>query len=231
MKVNELIFLANFYILHMEDSASLNSSPILLGRPFLKTTRAKIDVHNGTLSMEFDDEIVRFNIFDAMKHPRDDQSVCSLDIEETLDTYSLEVVLSQALPESNLGTRLDDELQETIIDSQSLPMTFGRHDLCKVELPISLTRLLPSIEQAPDLELKPLPDHLKYVYLGDNQTLPVIIAKELTSIQEEKLTNVLRNHKTAIGWTIADIKGISPSTCMHRILLEDNAKPNRDAQR
>ena len=110
-------------------------------------------------------------------------------------------------------------------------MTFGRHDLCKVELPISLTRLLPSIEQAPDLELKPLPDHLKYVYLGDNQTLPVIIAKELTSIQEEKLINILRNHKIAIGWTIADIKGISPSTCMHRILLEDNAKPSRDAQR
>ena len=78
-------------------------------------------------------------------------------------------------------------------------MTFGRHDLCKVELPISLTRLLPSIEQAPDLELKPLPDHLKYVYLGDNQTLPVIIAKELTPMQEEKLTSVLRNHKTAIG--------------------------------
>ena len=61
--------------------------------------------------------------------------------------------------------------------------------------------------------------------------MPVIIAKELTHIQEEKLTNILRKHKTAIGWTIADIKGISPSTCMHPILLEDNAKPNRDAQR
>ena len=43
--------------------------------------------------------------------------------------------------------------------------------------------------------------------------------------------NVLRNHKTAIGWTIADIKGINPSTCMHCILLKDNAKPSRDAQR
>ena len=42
---------------------------------------------------------------------------------------------------------------------------------------------------------------------------------------------VLKEHKTAIGWTIADIKGISPSTCMHRILLEEGAKPSRQPQR
>ena len=65
---------------------------------------------------------------------------------DVTDTESLEVVLSQTLPESNIGTQLDDELQKTIMDSQSLPMIFGRHDLCKVELPISLIRLLPSIE-------------------------------------------------------------------------------------
>ena len=35
----------------------------------------------------------------------------------------------------------------------------------------------------------------------------------------------------AIGWTIADIKGISPSTCMHRILLEEGAKPSHQPQR
>ena len=42
---------------------------------------------------------------------------------------------------------------------------------------------------------------------------------------------MLKDHRTSIGWTIADIKGISPSTCMHRILLEDGAKPTREAQR
>ncbi|XP_031253479.1 uncharacterized protein LOC116111443 [Pistacia vera] len=42
---------------------------------------------------------------------------------------------------------------------------------------------------------------------------------------------VLKEHKTAIGWTITDIKGISPSTCMHRILLEEGAKPFRQLQR
>ena len=41
---------------------------------------------------------------------------------------------------------------------------------------------------------------------------------------------MLWDHKTAIRWTIANIKGISPSMCMHRILLEDSSKPSREAQ-
>ncbi|BFG16003.1 hypothetical protein CerSpe_022770 [Prunus speciosa] len=93
------------------------------------------------------------------------------------------------------------------------------------------TTLVPSIVRAPDLELKQLPEQLKYAYLGKNQTLLVIVAANLSLVEQEKLLRVLREHKTALGWTIADIKGISPSKCMHRILLEDNAKPNRDVQR
>ena len=85
--------------------------------------------------------------------------------------------------------------------------------------------------QAPTLELKPLLEHLQYIYLGENETLPVIIAKTLTSIQQEKLIRVLWDYETAIGWTIADIKRISPSMCMHCILLEEGSKPTRDAQR
>ncbi|CAL9021601.1 unnamed protein product, partial [Prunus brigantina] len=91
--------------------------------------------------------------------------------------------------------------------------------------------LLPSVIQAPTLELKPLPNHLKYVFLGDKETLPVIVSSSLTAMEEEKLVRVLQKYKTAIGWTLADIKGISPTTCMHRILLEEGAKPTREAQR
>jgi hypothetical protein len=81
------------------------------------------------------------------------------------------------------------------------------------------------------LDLKEFPDHLKYMYLGDGNSLPVIIANNLTELQENKLIRVLKQNRGAIGWTLADIKGISPATCMHRIFLEDNSKPTRDAQR
>jgi hypothetical protein len=99
-----------------------------------------------------------------------------------------------------------------------------------VDLVFSYKKLLPSILQALDLELKPLSNNLKYVFISDNNTLHVI-AKGLTSAQQEKLVKLLSNHKTIVGWTLANIKGISPSMCMHNILLEDNAKPTREMQR
>jgi hypothetical protein len=93
------------------------------------------------------------------------------------------------------------------------------------------TTLVPSIVKAPNLEMKQLPEHLTYAYLGENKTLLVIVAANLCSGEEEKMLRILREHKTAIGWTIADIKGISPAKCMHQIHLEDEAKPTRDVQR
>jgi len=64
----------------MEEGFSHGSAPIILGRLFLKMVRTKIDVNAGTLSMEFDDIVVRFNILDAMKHPFEDHSVFHIDI-------------------------------------------------------------------------------------------------------------------------------------------------------
>jgi hypothetical protein len=45
----------------------------------------------------------------------------------------------------------------------------------------------------------------------------------LDEAQEQKLLNVLRKHKEAIGWSIGDIKGISLAVVMHKIHLEENA--------
>jgi hypothetical protein len=59
----------------------------------------------------------------------------------------------------------------------------------------------------------------------------VIIASDLHVAQDEKLLDVLREHKEAIGWTIEDIKGISPSVVMHKIHLEEDTKPSREPQR
>ena len=74
------------------------------------------------------------------------------------------------------------------------------------------------------MELKPLPDTLKYAFLGDSETLPVIFSSHLDKDQEGKLLDVLSEHKKALDWTIADIKGISPSVIIHQIHLEENTK-------
>ncbi|XP_070041522.1 uncharacterized protein [Nicotiana tomentosiformis] len=89
----------------------------------------------------------------------------------------------------------------------------------------------PSVEEAPKLELKPLPSHLHYAYLGNSNTLPVIVSSHLSELQEEKLLRVLREHKHAVGWKMSDIKGISPAFCMHKILMKEGHKPSVEHQR
>ena len=84
----------------------------------------------------------------------------------------------------------------------------------------------PSIEEAPKLELKALPPHLRYEFLGNGDTLPVIIAWDLNEQQVESLVKVLKRFKWATGWTIADIIGIPPGIWSHKIQLMPNHKPS-----
>ncbi|KAM1048644.1 hypothetical protein ACFX2C_027835 [Malus domestica] len=97
LQVNHLIFLADFYVLDMEDSAHSTSLPILLGRPFMKTARTKIDVFKGTLTMEFDGEVINFNIYETMRYPVDDHSCFSIDIIDSLAQEYLEELNEDAL--------------------------------------------------------------------------------------------------------------------------------------
>ena len=75
----------------------------------------------------------------------------------------------------------------------------------------SPTCTIPSIEKPLILEEKLLPSHLRYAYLGASSTLLVIISSYLSQMEEEKLLRMLREHKEAIGRSLANIKGIRPS--------------------
>ncbi|XP_016747381.1 uncharacterized protein [Gossypium hirsutum] len=90
---------------------------------------------------------------------------------------------------------------------------------------------IPSLISPPKLELNGFPENLKYIYLGENQTLPLIVSNALTETQESKLIRVLRDHREAFGWTLADIRGLSMTLCTHKIALEPNAAPKRNPQR
>ena len=85
--------------------------------------------------------------------------------------------------------------------------------------------------EKPKVELKTFPTHLKYVFLENNETKPVIISNSLKKEEEDQLVQILKCCKVAIGWNISDLKGISPSYCMHKINLETNFKPVRQPQR
>ena len=66
VKVDKFIFPADFIVLDMEEDKEI---PMKLGRPFLATGTALIDVHNGELKLRVQDGKVTLNVFKAMRHP------------------------------------------------------------------------------------------------------------------------------------------------------------------
>ncbi|XP_068344115.1 uncharacterized protein [Pyrus communis] len=242
VQVIELIFPADFFVLELEHDPMPTALPLILGRPFLRTARTKIDVYDGTLTMEIDGENVKFKIFDAVRYPSDFESCLSIDafdyfvqdcFNEGVGQDNLEKALVHSITHGklNYSEHIEEELIQTVADLESLSLIRGKSSSYFISLPTSNEKILPSVIQAPKLELKPIPEHLKYAFLGEDETLPVIISSQLTAEEGEKLIRVLKDHKTTIAWSIADVKGINPATCMHRIMLDEGAKPTREAQR
>ena len=84
---------------------------------------------------------------------------------------------------------------------------------------------------AEGLTLKEFPSHLKYELLEPEKRKPVIISATLTEAEKQKFLVIIRKYKEAIAWSIEDLKGITPSICMHKILLEDNEKTSIEHKR
>ncbi|XP_069150729.1 uncharacterized protein [Solanum lycopersicum] len=82
-----------------------------------------------------------------------------------------------------------------------------------------------------DRELKPIPPHLSYAFLGKDDTLPIITALYLNVHQVESLVKLLKRFKRAIGWTIADIIGIPPGICSHKIQSMPDYTPSIEHRR
>ena len=172
---------------------------------------------------------VKFNVFDVVRHPAK-SDMCF--IVETVEA----IVSSQS--------GLTDPLEGSLVQSDSEKLGEEAEDYVKWMDSFSPNRRkyyeplgkntqtsVPYVEQPPKMEQKPLPGHLRYAYLGNASTLPVIISVSLTAIEEYKLLRVLKDHKDVLGWSLVDLKGILPSMCIHRILLEDGHKPSMEAQR
>jgi hypothetical protein len=224
IKVDKFYFPVDFIVLDTEPVQMVGTEiPVILGRPFLATANALINCRSGVMKISFGNMTVELNIFHVRKQPLDyDQmnQVCLIEeiMEEVVEESSIEDPLEACL--AQFGEDLDmDKLME---QADALLETTLLENKEKKET------VVPDSQKK---ELKPLPNNLKYKFLGPAESLPVIIASDLTDAQEEKLIEVLREHKEAIGWTIEDIKGISPSLVMHKIHLEEDSKPSREPQR
>ncbi|CAJ2645117.1 unnamed protein product [Trifolium pratense] len=226
VRVGGFVFPADFVVLDMEEDK--NWEPLLLGRPFLATGRALIDVELGELMLRTDGEQILFNVFEAMKQHDDDTQCFRIELVDEVIEDIFKVQHSSSTLEKvlvNSMDNLEDEWEREIELCLSNLNANRIDESPKFEnlLEVNNTDQMEDERKAP--ELKQLPSHLKYVFLSDDASFPAIISSKLTHLEEEKLLRVLKSNKAAMGWTISDLKGISPTFCMHKIKLDAEFKP------
>ncbi|KAF7833147.1 DNA-directed DNA polymerase [Senna tora] len=161
---------------------------------FLALPRQKIDVYEGTFSMEFDGDVVKFN---AMKRPNEISSVCKVGVINPIVQESLELhqqdklsnLLSESIdqvclenPKEDLNS---DEMQEEVVyELEALKPKLG--DPTPHDLNSSHTNTSPTVMEESELKLKQLPNYLKYAFLE-------------VQVKEEKLVQMLGEYKEAVA--------------------------------
>ncbi|XP_060190530.1 uncharacterized protein LOC132619729 [Lycium barbarum] len=218
VRVDRFIFSAEFVILDCEVYFKV---PIILGRPFLAMGHDLVDVERGDLKFRMNDEEITFQIYKSMKQPAD-MSVVSViyTIDEAIETTVEHEHASEMLAAviMNYEGENEEEFEETI--NALVGMGTYKYNPKKLDLDLENREKPPAkpcIIEPPTLELKPLPSHLRYEFLGPNNTFPVIISVWLTDEQRHRLMVILRKYKKAIGWCIVDIQGIPPRISTHKI--------------
>ena len=239
VQVDKFYFPVDFVVLDTQPVVNKGTQfPVILGRPFLATANAFIHCRGGLMTLSFGNMTVNMNIFNVIKGMGDEEDVCEVNmVDSVVHKYLDNVSYDDPLKSCLVSPSWDEEV--TTLESEFLHSIIDHNEVLEVNgwapkfepLPPNEDKALPYEERPPKLELKPLPTHLKYAFLGDDETFPVIISSSLALNQENQLLEILRIHITALGWTIADIRGISPLICTHRIHLEEDVKPSRKPQR
>ncbi|GJS24030.1 reverse transcriptase domain-containing protein [Tanacetum coccineum] len=214
-------------------------------RPFLRTTHALIDVYDEELTLRVDDEAITFKVGQTSRYSYNDaESVNQIDvIDVSCEEYAQEVLgfldsstkIEACLTNDSIPPGIDDAdfdsegdlllLEKLLNNDPSSPLPLKEIHFEEIKT------IKSSIDDPPELELKDLPSHLEYAFFEGTDKLPVIISKELKEEEKVALLKVLKSHKRAIAWKISGIKGIDPSFCTHKILMEDDFKPAVQHQR
>nr|GFC78173.1 hypothetical protein [Tanacetum cinerariifolium] len=189
VKVGSFHFPADFVVVDFDADPRV---PLILGRSFLKTGRALIDIFKGELTLRVGQEAITFNLDQTSRYSTNynDMTAKRIDvIDMACEEYSQEVLGFSDVTASGNPTPFVSTTSPTLTP-------FGDSDFLLFE--------------EANVELKDLPLHLEYAFLEGDNKLPVIIAKELGEEEKATLIKVLKSHKRAIAWKLSDIHGINP---------------------
>ncbi|GJX05715.1 putative reverse transcriptase domain-containing protein [Tanacetum coccineum] len=195
--------------------------PLILGRPFLRTAHALIDVYEGEITLRNDDQSLTLKCGDTPSISYNNlESLKKVDLIDVTDFLLLEEAdtflaladdpTSREVAEAYYDPEGDILLLESLLNSDPSPSLNQGNYLPKIKKELKVCKSAESsIDEPPEVELKDLPPHLEYAFLADNNKLPVIIAKDLSDDEKTALIKVLKSRKQAIAWKLSDIKGLA----------------------
>ena len=216
IKVGKFIFPVDFVVINIEEDKQV---PLLLGRPFLATGAAFIDVEKEELTLRVGDEAVHFNLNHSLKQPELSDANC--EILKTKIPINSELN-NDCIFQNEMNFQYLEHLEIEFLDSNvKLKKAVLNIEEDNTKKSNSCEDEAANINKSSEvLILKELPKHLDYAFLQPEKGKPIIISADLTELEKQKLLEILRKYQEAIAWSIEDLKGISPSICMHKILLE-----------
>nr|GEZ26362.1 DNA-directed DNA polymerase [Tanacetum cinerariifolium] len=218
---------------------------VKVGRPFLSTAHVLIDVYEGEIILRNDDQSLTLKC-DEVSTPYYEPIVSNSSQNLTPFNESDFLLLEEAdafiavndepiSPEFD-ATYYDPEgdilILEALLNNDPEPPSNQKDyfPLVHKDLKVVEPKNQSSDDEPPEVELKELPPHLEYAFLGDNKKWPVIISKYLSVNEKSALIDVLKSRKKAIALKLTDIKGIDPEFCSHKILLEEDFSPKVQSQ-
>nr|GFA77677.1 reverse transcriptase domain-containing protein [Tanacetum cinerariifolium] len=247
VKVGKFYFPADFIIL---DFVADPRVPLILGRPFLSTAYALIDVYEDATCEEYSQEVFGFadDVSNEVSSPYYEPIVSNSSHNLTPFSASDFLLLEEAdafitINDEPISSKIDATyydlegdilILEALLNNNPEPLSNQKDFFPKLHKDLKVVEPKNQSfeeDEPPEVELKELPPHLEYAFLSDNGKWPVIIAKDLSSDKKTALINVLKTRKKAITWKLTDIKGIDPEFCSHKILLEENYSPKVQSQR
>ena len=232
VKVGKFVFPVNFIILDIEEDSQV---PLLLGRPFLATGAAQIDIQKGVLTLRVGEEADDFNLLQSLKHLDTDREDYKLVDDVYLNNFDCYYDCNSQLPinENEMNFQyvegVNSDFPHTSLHSTENVMSRKQNNMDNGDN--NEKKEFHQETSAEGLVLKEFPSNLKYAYLELPKSKPVIISARLSDAEEQQLLNILKNYQESIAWSIDELKGICPSICMNKILLEENAKPSVEHQR
>ena len=202
LRIDKLVVPCHFVIMDIIEDVK---TPIILGRPCLTTASTLIDVASAKLVMSSREAKVESTIRDVLSAPVPNESMYLIDISDVIlvqSKWTHEVDALQSFLEGTEGDNAEVLGWEYTFKDDFVDYLELYNEVMQVHEIEQVLEVNKESSRPLEIEMKTLPFGLKYSFLGANSTYLIIVNSEFNGTNLDRLVNLVRKHRKAIGYTM-----------------------------